>query len=169
MYPVYPVYSVCSTTCVDMPTSQYPPLGSLTEGFEESYTVSGCSNPEHCGVFQRVPAHCTASSGSCPGGRFANGNTDPTLCDGAPVYQRQGDNGGDAGVILYRFFNGDDTVWYVGSSNALAYCSGSNYLESASAPAADPTAPSYSAGGGWYDDDGSGRGSITITPGGGQH
>jgi hypothetical protein len=164
-----PIICIVTFVSTRRATLQYPPLGSLAEGFEESYTVSGCSIPEHCGVFQRVAAHCIASSGSCPGGRYANGNTDPTLCDGAPVYQRQGDHGGGAAAILYRFFNGDDTVWYVGSSNALAYCSGANYLESASAPAANPTAPAYSAGAGWYDDDASARGTIAITAGDGQH
>lgn len=150
-------------------TAQYPPLGPLQHGFAETYTVSGCSTPVHCGVFERVAAHCTSGSGSCPGGRYANGNTDPTLCDGAPVYQRQGDDNNGGATILYRFFNGEDTVWYVGSSNALTYCSAANYLESASAPGGAPTASGYSAGAGWYDDDGSARGTISVSVGSGKH
>ena len=146
---------------------QFPPLGPLSDGFEETYTVSGCSESAHCGLFRRVAAHCISGSGSCPGGRYANSNTDATLCDGAPVYQRDGDSDGP---VLYRFFNGDDTVWYVGSTAALAFCSGSNYLESAAATPGAPIAPGYSAGDGWYDDDdGTSRGSISIAPGGGGH
>ena len=149
-------------------------MGPLLDGFVETYTISGCSNPVHCGVFQRVAAHCTSGSGSCPGGRYANGNTDPTLCDGAPVYQRQRDPDAAAAdetpmAILYRFFNGDDTVWYVGSSDTLAYCSAANYLESGSAGGADPTAAAYSAGDGWYDDDGSARGTISVIAGSDGH
>lgn len=163
MLPLHNVRSLLVSMCGSL---QYPPLGPLPDGFEEAYAVHGCSIPEHCGVFQRVAAHCTTGSGSCPGGRFANGNNDPTLCDSVPVYQRQGSEG--AAVILYRFFNGEDTVWYVGASHALTFCSAANYLESASSPAAAPTAPGYSAGDGWYDDDSSTRGAISVVATGGK-
>eukprot|EP01043_Picozoa_sp_COSAG02_P044107 COSAG02_NODE_3903_length_6061_cov_2.511238_1_plen_1174_part_00 len=69
-------------------TCQVPVPGF--DGFYESYTVSGCSDPAHCGVYKRVSAHCTTQSDWCPGGRFSRGKTNSTLCDGAPVYQRAG-------------------------------------------------------------------------------
>ena len=40
-----------------MQVAEAPPLDA--DGFAESYTVEGCSNPAHCGVFRRVDAHCT--------------------------------------------------------------------------------------------------------------
>ena len=60
-----------------MQVAEAPPLDA--DGFAESYTVEGCSNPAHCGVFRRVDAHCDTGSGYyCPGGAGANGNDDET-------------------------------------------------------------------------------------------
>ena len=135
-----------------------------------SYDVAGCSNPAHCGTFVAVPARCT-SGYYCPGGGGARpGWTDATMCDGVPTYQA----GGPDGPVLYRYYNGDSvTQWRVGSSGALNDCDWrhSNYLASASnpgRPGGAPTAPGYSAGDGWTDNDNNGaRGTITVTAGDG--
>eukprot|EP01046_Picozoa_sp_COSAG06_P002640 COSAG06_NODE_95_length_24425_cov_882.571035_17_plen_158_part_00 len=143
------------------------------DGFAESYTVEGCSNPAHCGVFRRVDAHC-GSGYRCPGGARANGNSDETKCDGAPVYQRVGEGGGvdGGGPVLYRVYNGGYTFWRVGPSDALATCvyGGSDYLSLGSnqgPTGGAPTAPEYSAGDGSYDYDNNARGTISVTAGGG--
>jgi hypothetical protein len=129
-------------------------------------------------VFRRVDAHCTDTTwGHCPGGEYANGNSDDTKCDGAPVYQRVGEGGGvdGSGPVLYRYYySAGSTVytqWIVGPSNALAYCAHGDYFESGSIPGPTggaPTAPEYSAGDGWYDNDNNGaRGTISVSAGGG--
>lgn len=72
-----------------------------------------------CGVYTRVPARCIAGSGDrCPGGQYANGNTQPTLCDGAPVYQNQV----PYGPVLFRYFDGTGTQWHVSVSDVLMDC-----------------------------------------------
>eukprot|EP01046_Picozoa_sp_COSAG06_P059670 COSAG06_NODE_12422_length_1384_cov_2.027237_1_plen_163_part_00 len=155
-----------------MQVAEAPPL---PDGFAESYTVEGCSNPAHCGVFRRVDAHCDTGSGWCPGGSMANGNSDETKCDGAPVYQRVGEGGGvdGGGPVLYRYYHsGDYTYWRVGPSDVLADCADYNYLLSGSNPGPSggaPTDPGYSAGDGWYDvdADSAARGTISVTAGGG--
>ncbi len=71
--------------------------------YAESYTLSGCGNEPYCGVFTRVQAQCTAGSGDfCPGGAAANGNTDPTLCDGAPVYVKSPERRHGNSYLLVR-------------------------------------------------------------------
>ena len=147
------------------------------DGFAESYTVEGCSNPAHCGVFRRVDAHCTSTtSGHCPGGGYANGNSDDTKCDGAPVYQRVGEGGGvdGGGPVLYRLYYDGTTQWDVGPSDRLATCysggGGYPYLQLGSnqgPTGGAPTAPEYSAGDGSYDYDNNARGTISVTEGGG--
>ena len=160
-----------------MQVAEAPPLDA--DGFAESYTVEGCSNPAHCGVFRRVDAHCTDTTyGHCPGGDYANGNSDDTKCDGAPVYQRVGEGGGvdGGGPVLYRFYYGY-TEWDVGPSDRLADCYADGYsylrLGSNQGPTGGaPTAPEYSAGDGSYDYDNGGydnpaRGTISVSAGGG--
>ena len=134
-----------------------------------SYDVAGCSNPAHCGTFVAVQARCT-SGDLCPGGRWAMpGWTDATQCHGVPTYQ----SGGPDGPVLYRYYYGDDTVWYVGSSDRLNDCNpdgGDPYLSSDSnhgLAGGVPTAPMYSAGRGWTDWDNGARGTITVTAGDG--
>jgi len=152
-----------------------PPQLGPPEGFDESYTVSGCANPSHCGVFRRTNAHCTDTvNGRCPGGDWfregANGNTDAKLCDGVPVFQRVGQGGGvdGSGPVLYRFYDVDsgETVWRVGPSARLADCyyASTDYLHSNhGATAGAPTAPGYSARKGWYDHETNGaRGTISV-------
>ena len=100
-----------------------------------------------CGVFTRVEAHCAAGSGArCPGGASAAGNADPTLCDGAPVYQN-----GD-GQVLLRQSEGGGTRWYVSPANSLADCEFHGVPFMAQVPRSDlnpgrpgyaPTAPGY--------------------------
>jgi len=126
-----------------------------------------------------VDAHCTATTGYCPGGQYANGNSDDTKCDGAPVYQRVGEGGGvdGSGAVLYRYYSSGNTDWKVGSSDALADCGGYGYsysdvylqLGSNQGPTGGaPTAPEYSAGGGSYDlDNDNVRGTISVSAGGG--
>jgi hypothetical protein len=88
------VYPQCP--CVEQSTGGA--LGTLPSGFAESYTVGGCADAAaHCGVYRRVAAHCH-SGDRCPGGPGDHGNTDSTLCDGAPVYQRDPN-----GPVLYRY------------------------------------------------------------------
>lgn len=65
-------------------------LGPLPAGFDESYTITGCANPDYCGTFHRVAANC-----NCDERRFSC-ESDPTLCAGAPVYERDG-----GGALLY--------------------------------------------------------------------
>ena len=153
------------------------------DGFAESYTVEGCSNPAHCGVFRRVAAHCTDTSsspygniGRCPGGQYANGNSDDTKCDGAPVYQRVGEGGGvdGSGPVLFRYYNGvGGTAWRVAPSGQLAECNGGAfpYLFSGSIPGPSggaPTDPGYSAGDGWGDYDANPTAyPISVSAGGG--
>jgi hypothetical protein len=151
--------------------------GLTTAGscFADAYTLAGCADPAHCGLFRRVLARCT-SGDSCPGGEYEySGSTDLTLCHGAPAYQR----GGGEGPVLYRFEGWDDTTgWRVADSSALDTCSwNSLYLESATIDQpGPPTAPAYSTGTnahdgtGWRDNDASPRCTsdcgITVTAGG---
>eukprot|EP01046_Picozoa_sp_COSAG06_P055111 COSAG06_NODE_10022_length_1766_cov_132.211758_2_plen_209_part_00 len=132
--------------------------------FDDIYTVTGCSDESRCGVFTRVLASC-ASGHYCPGGDYANGNTDPTLCDSAPVYQE----GGPGGPVLYRRYyasDGGSTYWAVGPSDRLNDCyGGPYYLSSALNPGRSggaPAAPEYSAGDGWWDRDNNADGTITV-------
>lgn len=116
--------------------------------FAESYTISHCANSDHCGTFRRVAANCT-SGYRCPGGFAQHSNsTDPSLCNGAPVYQL----GGSDGPVLFRWEwspAGEDssTYWKVTDSSALENCWGSSsYLFSASnyqAGGGSPIAPAY--------------------------
>ena len=142
--------------------------------YADSYTLAGCADAAHCGVFSRVPARCTGSGSDyarCPGGASAHGNADPTLCDGAPVYQKGGAGGG--GPVLLRYWDGNRTQWWVApdADYALAHCDLSNvYLESDSNPqplGSAPTAPTYSAGG-WFEANANGRSPIRVTAGGGR-
>lgn len=114
-----------------------------------------------------MEAHCT-SGDRCPGGRYANGNTESTLCDGAPVYQRDA-GGGDDGPVLFRMYSNPlpRTGWFVSSSDRLADCDGTAPLISAEIPGSSgstPTAPGYSAGDGWLDNNprGAVRDSISV-------
>ena len=95
--------------------------GTQALDYADSYTLSGCRNAAWCGVFTRVEAHCAAGSGArCPGGASAAGNAYPTLCDGAPVYQQNGD-----GYVLLRLRvseAGGGTRWYVSDDAALGDC-----------------------------------------------
>ena len=126
-------------------------------------------------MFRRVDAHCTDTvHGHCPGGQYANGNSDDTKCDGAPVYQRVGEGGGvdGGGPALYRvWYSNGNTYWWVGPSDALADCSSTGYLLSGSnrePTGGAPTAPGYSAGDGWTDfDNNRARGTISVSAGGG--
>ena len=147
---------------------------ALRQGYASAYTISGCSDPADCGVFSPVPAHCTNNRrGRCPGGVNANGNTDSSLCDGAPIYQRA-----DGTHVLYRGNLTSSsyiyTVWYVADSTALDDCWGSTYQypyldsdQKSGRLGSAPTAPGYSAGGGWYDWKNGLAGGINVTAGGG--
>ena len=105
----------------------------------------------------------------CPGGDYANGNTDPTLCDNAPVFQA----GGPDGPVLYRVYDSyhGGTSWVVGPSDRLNDCSyyDGSYLISDSNPGPlggreAPTAPVY----GWLDGENNyARTTITVTAGDG--
>ena len=80
--------------------------------YADSYTLSGCHDDNRCGVFTLVVAHCATRSGAhCSGGASTAGNTDLTLCDGAPVYEKV-ENGRRTGVLL-RLSEGGGTRWYV--------------------------------------------------------
>ena len=123
-----------------------------------------------------MDAHCTdTTSGHCPGGEFANGNSDDTKCDGAPVYQRVGEGGGvdGSGPVLLRYYSGGGTYWIVGPSDRLANCGDGSYdylrLGSNQGPTGGaPTAPEYSAGDGSVDfDNNNARGTISVSAGGG--
>ena len=142
---------------------------ALRQGYASTYTVTGCSRAADCGVFSLVPAHCTDSSHYfCPGGGGANGNADPSLCDSAPVYQSP-----DGTRVLSRYYySSGDTAWQVTGRSALDDCYGGGraYLYSAVNPGrlgSAPTAPGYSAGGGWQDLNNGQYGSIRVTAGGG--
>ena len=142
---------------------------ALRQGYPSTYTVTGCSRAADCGVFSLVPANCTDNSvfGCCPGGAYANGNTDRSLCDSAPVYQSP-----DGTRVLFRIYGGTSTRWWVTGRSALDDCYGGGtwYLHSALNPGrlgSAPTAPGYSAGGGWYDANNGQHGSIRVTAGGG--
>lgn len=117
------------TLTADAATS--PQRALLPPGFNDSYTLSGCKNPEHCGVFRRVAANCTgtASGNMCPGSKDTRPSyTDPTTCDSAPVYQREGAAGG---AVLYRYWDtGRYYEWQVGGSDALQDCTCGFYYRS---------------------------------------
>ena len=126
-----------------------------------------------------MDAHCTDTTyGRCPGGDYANGNSDETKCDGAPVYQRVGEGGGvdGGGPVLYRYYYGSsgNTYWRVGSSGTLADCGNSDYYlfsgSNQGPTGGAPTAPGYSAGDGWTDVDTGypyATGTISVSAGGG--
>ena len=152
--------------------------------YAETYTLTGCSDPDHCGVFRRVAARCTGGDGaaraSCPGGQYEfSGNRDPTLCAGAPVYQR----GGDDGPVMFRYdttavYGSVYSRWKVGDSTALESCDSGTYLISAESnqpSGGPPTDLAYSGaeGGAWADHDASpsccsncGCGIIIVAGGG---
>jgi hypothetical protein len=133
---------LCASSCSGKQT-YWPRLGGaitaatqLPGGFAEAYTLRGCANPAHCGVFTRVAATCT-SGDLCPGGANENsGNADdPSLCAGAPVYQR----GNASGPVLLRYYYDSistssnnynmgrypsTTYWFVAESTALKDCLG---------------------------------------------
>ena len=141
---------------------------ALCQGYASTYTISGCSSATDCGVYSLVSARCNDdSSDHCPGGQFANGNTDPSLCDSAPVYQSA-----DGTHVLFRVYGGRTTAWWVADHSALDTCNyaGPLYLYSRSNPGqvgSAPTAPGYSAGSGWYDYNNDQSGGIRVTAGGG--
>ena len=101
----------------------------LPDEYADSYTLSGCNpNPnwDLCGVYTRVPAHCITDlqhggSQVCPGGPFDGviPNIDPTLCGGAPVYQK---GGVDGPVLLLTGQSPATMQWYVGGPESLAMC-----------------------------------------------
>ena len=144
---------------------------ALCQGYPSSVTISGCGNAADCGIYRLVSAHCIdAVYGHCPGGDLANGNVDPTLCDGAPTYQNAD------GKVLFRYipYAGTSSYsrWYVSGIHALTNCHGDTwYLQSASFDGPlgyAPTAPEYSAGDGWHDDYNGQNGHIIVTAGGGR-
>lgn len=118
----------------------------LPAGFSEAYTLSGCAVSAHCGVFRRVLARCV-SGRYCPGGYFHySASTDPSLCDGAPVYQQEG-----GGFVLHRTprssYDGR-TYWMLATPDALETCDDTWYgLYSAiSDYPGPPTLAAYSNG-----------------------
>ena len=139
----------------------------------------GVSVINPCGVFRRVAAHCTdTTQGYCPGGVHAQPDyTDPTMCDGVPVYQREG--GLDA-PVLYRIGSSGFTYWIVGPSDRLGDCSdkGGYYTSKVliGLPSPDESAPDAVAYGwsdpGGYETAGSGVQwpiHIVLGDGGGGH
>eukprot|EP01043_Picozoa_sp_COSAG02_P077837 COSAG02_NODE_17240_length_1018_cov_3.043526_1_plen_184_part_00 len=162
----------------------HSPARATPQVYADSYTLSGCSDAQYCGVFHRVAAHCAVAGGShCPGGDYARpGWSDATLCDGAPAYQLAG---GDA--VLYRYMLGDNrgsNQWSVADSSRLADCGGSTYmyrtyyyhsatLSGISGSNPQPSAlPPDAAGYGWsepggYDDGDNGQGAVHIVAGDG--
>jgi len=142
--------------------------------YADSYTLSGCSDAQYCGVFHRVAAHC-AGGDYCPGGAGARpGWSDATLCDGAPAYQLAG-----GGAVLYRvMYSGGRTEWVVGPSDRLGDCTPSGYshasaqLSGISGSNPQPSAlPPDAAGYGWSEpggyDDSYGEGAVHIVAGDG--
>ena len=136
--------------------------------YAASYTLNGCHDGFFCGVFTRVEARCAAGSGArCPAGASAAGNADPTLCDGAPVYQQQTDDGP---VVLLRVSEqGGGTRWYVSDSEALGDCE-RHFTQglprsdlNPGRPGYAPTAPAY---GQWSTPDS--HVSISVVAGGGR-
>ena len=97
------------------------PCRTQRPDYADSYTLRGCQDAHLEGAFARAEARCAAGSGArCPGGASAAGNADPTLCDGAPVYQQQ--TGFYNFVLLRLSEQGGGTRWYVSTSDALADC-----------------------------------------------
>ena len=143
------------------PAPDPPPGPPLPAGFAEAYTLSGCADSAHCGTFHRVAARC-ASGDHCPGGQYDYSGTDPSLCNGAPVYQK---GSGDGPVLSLADWGGSGTRWVVTDSSALETCnSGSSYLFSAyndQAGGDSPKVPAYNTGSngaggtGWVDIDAS--------------
>ena len=123
-----------------------------------------------CGVYVRVEAHCAiGSSARCPGGAYAAGNADPTLCDGAPVYRQPVALSGERGprMVLLRVSEGGGTHWRVSLEEALVDCepgSTDAYPRSDLNPGlpGDPTAPAY---GQWSYEN---HDSISMVAGGGR-
>ena len=133
--------------------------------YAASYTLSGCHDNIVCGVFTRVEARCAAGSGArCPAGASAAGNADPTLCDGAPVYENAG------GYALLRVSEqGGGTRWWVRDSSSLDDCEfhGNQYYPRSDLnpgrPGYAPTAPAY---GQWSSP--ASHESISVVAGGGR-
>jgi hypothetical protein len=133
-----------------------PPGPPLPAGFAEQYALSGCADGDQCGTFSRVVARC-ATGDYCPGGRYEySGNTDRSLCHGAPVYQ----HGAADGLVLLRAAERGGTHWIVTDGSALASCRGSYYLRSGTnaQPGGGPpnvaaygTGANYHGGTGWMD------------------
>jgi hypothetical protein len=81
--------------------------------------LSGCDDMEYCGIFRQVAAHCVRG-GHCPGGANARpGWTDATLCDAAPVYQREV-GGQPDDQWLFRYMDSDgSTEWIVTDDSSI--------------------------------------------------
>ena len=99
--------------------------------YANSYTISGCCRrceiTAFCGVYVRVPAHCTETAYQrCPGGSMANGYANATLCDGAPTYQQRGGEG----YVLFRAFDSD--LWGDGIGTRWMLTDGEWALETCS-------------------------------------
>ncbi len=123
--------------------------GTDHQNFAESYTISGCLDESHCGVFQRVEADCSVESSQyCPPTPGRPGWTDQR-CDGVPVYQKVEDGTAAGGYssgerpVLMRLYYDDGippvrhtpggsadlaprrrpgTVWVVADESALTQC-----------------------------------------------
>ena len=156
-----------------MLTAERYTMADAQRDYADSYTLSGCGGnrgPIFCGVYVRVLAQCTVGSGDrCPGGSGANGNTDPTLCDGAPVYQHSD------GRVLLRLSEGGgtSTQWIVSGQTSLSDCMfhGSGNIppaephsSSSGRPGYAPTAVAY----GEFSDGSYGDTAIVVATGGGR-
>ena len=101
------------------------PARAPLQVYAENYTLSGCSHAAYCGVFHRVVAHCARCMNRCD--EYYHCPNNPTLCDAAPVYQREwesdGSNSGYA-PVLYRRSSSETGVswWDVGLSSRLGDC-----------------------------------------------
>jgi hypothetical protein len=152
-------------SAADLQAVTYP----LPAGFAESYAVTGCADPEHCGTFHRIVdiaavsdirRECATTKSDWCKSKFGTTNN-PTMCYGAPMYQKDGDDG----PVMYRFEDDNITNWSVSDSSALETCSGQKLLYSLDSDqlSGPPTDPAYSTGINWFG--GNGWIDIGVRPG----
>ena len=87
--------------------------------------LSGCPSSSHCGTYHRAVADCDPGLSDKCTTDCANEDdptdctVDRTTCDGAPVYQKDGNS---RSYVLYRAAYYEDSRWYIGPPDVLDDC-----------------------------------------------
>jgi hypothetical protein len=130
-------------------------LPCMEGAFAPQYEVTGCNDPENCGIFSVVEAYCTGSQ--CD-------QLQPTTCGDAPVYQQLNGGllGGERRVLLRWRLHDGSSQWRIAGANALTDCLGLPYAHSASHNGAVGYADDSGSYLGWQESANSGWAGSTL-------